>query len=212
MGLTFVIAATGPSLTIHQARAVAMARASLPDLKVIAVNDAIYPFWFADIAYACDASWWRAHKGLPGFGGWRLRLKHPCPDTGRDRNPLDMPGVDTFTSSGNLGFDPRPGFIRHGGNSGYQAVHIAAHLEAERIILLGFDMRSSDKKRHWFGEHLSATRKAPANMKRWIEVFGGLASELRARHIEVVNASPGSALTAFPLVDLEATLKGLRNG
>src|SRR5690606_9521612 len=73
-GRPTVIVAGGPSLDLAQVRAVAMARAG-DRIRVVAVNDAVYPCWFADIAYACDRKWWRYHNGLPGFPGRKLSLE-----------------------------------------------------------------------------------------------------------------------------------------
>lgn len=201
-GHDFVIAAGGASLSIRQARAVGMAKSRHPEIKVIAVNDAVYPFAFADMLYACDAAWWREHGGVKWFGGWKCRLRVVNPISGRDTNNLpEYPEVDSYLSSGTEGFDDDPAYIRHGGNSGYQALHIAAHLGARRVILLGFDM----KGKHWFGDHPRSIRKNPWNPK-WVERFGILAKELDKRGIVVLNASPDSALACFTSVDLETAM------
>jgi len=189
-GDTVVIVAGGPSVTLSQVRAIGLARAGA-SIKVVAINDAIYPCWFADIGYACDTAWWRHHGGLPGFAGRRVSLD----DCGID-------GVDFLINTGTQGFDPAPGCLRSGGNSGYQALHLCAHLGADRVVLIGFDMRGS----HWFGEHPPAIRRIAPNMRNRIERFHELGAVLAARGIDVVNATPGSALTGFRVGDLELEL------
>jgi hypothetical protein len=203
---TFVVAATGPSLTLAQARAVALAKRSDKNLSVVTVNDAVYPMWWADVAYACDGRWWIYHHGLPGFRGMKVRLKHI--DGTKDINEVPFDDIDTVESSGPDGADFRPGYVRTGGNSGYQAIQLAVHLGAERIILLGFDM---NPKRfvHWFGDHPNEIRNVP-NVAGWVRRYDGLAEALNRRGIDVVNSSPDTALAAFPRVDLVAALQGRR--
>ena len=185
-GATVAIVATGPSFTAAQAR-------------VIAVNDAIYPCWFADIAYACDAAWWAHHDGLPGFTGLKLSL---LDGTDPRAKPCEVSGVWHIRSSGHEGFDPDRQHIRTGGNSGYQALHLALHLGAAKIVLVGFDMRDDDGQAHWFGDHpreISRTR-TPA---LWRDRFTALADAAQHLGVTVVNASPGTALAAFQTCALE---------
>lgn len=200
---TFVVAATGPSLSLGQVRDVAIARQSHPDLSVITVNDAVYPMWWADVAYACDAAWWVHHRGLPGFQGLKMRLENPGPD-GADQNRAPFTDIKTVLATGTDGIDLRRGQVRTGCNSGYQAVQIAAHFGAERIILLGFDCNEPTPK-HWFGEHPREIRKKPL-VAAWIQRFGQMAEAMSIAGIEVVNASPGTALRRFELADLTAAL------
>lgn len=194
-GLTAVIVAGGESFTAAQARLVGIARAR--DLvRVIAVNDAVYPCWFADVAYACDARWWAYHQGLPGFKGLKVSL-----------DQTNFPDVHVIANSGTRGFDPDPGALRSGGNSGYQALHLAAHRDICRAILLGFDFKGE----HWFGRHPDGVANsgppfAPPNFKTRREAFIELKTELDRRGVSVVNASPGSVMGVFSMVDLEQEL------
>ena len=98
--------------------------------------------------------------------------------------------------------------IRTGGNSGYQAVHIAAQAGARRILLCGFDM-SADRGAHWHGEHQHPLRETgPATFQRWIDYFPTLVNALAARGVKVLNCTPGSRLKCAPLVSLETALAG----
>jgi hypothetical protein len=170
-------------------------------IRVIAINDAVYPCWFADLCYACDARWWRLHRGLPGFRGLKIGL-----------DETEFPDVLTMVNSGVAGFDPDPGSLRSGGNSGYQAVHLTAHFGAARDILVGFDFHGS----HWFGEHPpeiqnSGPPYSPPSFPDRRDRFAEIKPELAARGLTVVNATPGSELGPgiFPMVDLAAELDAL---
>lgn len=197
-GKSVVIVGGGESVTAAQCRLIAMARARNM-VRVIALNDAVYPCWFADVAYACDRRWWEHHGSLPKFQGIKLGLE-----------PTPFHDVHHMCNTGTSGFDPDPQALRSGGNSGYQALHLSAHLGAKRVILVGYDM----KGRHWFGDHPPGVARAVSpNMGMRLREFSGLAPELAKRDITVVNATPGSALchTVFPHVDLTKELPHAQN-
>lgn len=186
-----VIVAGGESFSAAQARLIGMARAR-DRVRVIAVNDAVYPCWFADIAYAADAAWWLHHGDLPGFQGMKLSIE---PNAGYPPMPEF---VDFLRNTGKDGFDTAPDALRTGENGGYQTIHLAAHLGARKMLLVGFDNRGT----HWFGRHPAGVRKDPANFNARYAALKGLAAYLKKAGIEVRNASPGSAIDIFPSVDL----------
>lgn len=166
-----------------------MARA-LDLVRVMAVSDAIYPCWFADVCYSCDARWWRHHQGLPGFPGIRIGLE----------DVKQHAGVGILRNSGTQGFDPDPGALRSGGNSGYQALHLAAHFGISKAILVGYDLKGD----RWFGNHPSKIASVDQALRfpDRIAEFADLGRELAKIGIVVKRASMNSALTTFPLCDL----------
>jgi hypothetical protein len=190
-----VIVAGGASFTAAQARLIGMAR-TRGLIRVIAINDAIYPCWFADIGFASDATWWQFHGELARFEGLKLTIeqKTALPEW-----------VFYLRNSGAHGFDRDRGSLRTGENGGYQSLHLAVHLGASKIILVGYDMHGP----HWFGEHPRKIRKIEPNRDRLIRMFTSLANEASARNIAVLNASEQSALKAFQFVDLASELEKL---
>lgn len=196
---TCVVAATGPSLTPDQASLVR-------DCHCIAVSDAYRLLPWAEAMYSCDARWWRVHKGCPDFKGEKWTSYHH----GR-RDQLDAAkqyGLRVVLGEHKDGFSVKPKSIHYGKNSGYQAVNLAILFGATRILLLGFDMRESGGKRHFFGEHPKALNRN-SNYKSWVTVFG-YAADLLPSHIRIINCTPGSALKCFPRMDLEEALKDAR--
>jgi hypothetical protein len=144
---------------------------------------------WADLLYASDAHWWRqnAQQALK-FPG----IKVSCSE-------VEFRAVHHLKNAGVEGFDPDNSKIRTGGNSGYAAIHIAIHAKASRILLLGFDMGGT----HWFGKHQAPLRNTdPGTFQRWIPRFTGLIG----RGSEIINCTPGSALTCFPFMPLEDAL------
>jgi hypothetical protein len=199
------VLASGPSLTAAQANAVRHARAAGVLQGVLAINTTgLTLARFADVHYACDAAWWRAHPDAVAID----RLKVTVEDL------PEYPSVKRLALSDGkqgVGFDPDPRFLRSGCNSGHQAVHLAAHLIAHsgRILLLGFDMsRPREGPAHHHGDHPKGLNNPSAPMlQRWAELFGPLARGLAAQGIEVINCTPGSALTCFPWAPLEEGLR-----
>jgi len=191
---TAVVLASGPSMTREDAEHVR------GKARVIAVNnqgiDTIHsetkelvPSFapWADVLYAADAKWWKDYAPRSyNFAGLKVTI----------RDAYDVPGLHTLRISCETVFDPKRTHLVTGGNSGYQAVHLAAHFGAKRILLLGFDMKTDGKLRHWFGNH-PGRLNAPGNYQQWCRSFARLAPVLKTQGIKVINCSPNSALDCF---------------
>lgn len=184
-GETAAILGCGPSLSIVDFDAL---KAS--GQRVIAINDAIFEYPDADILYFCDRSWWDGEFGRRerfeklGVPCWRATLEN------------EIPGVFRLKNTGALGFDPDPQSLRHGSNSGYQSIHLAVHLGATRIILHGFDMRIVRGELHSMArrERQDAAGFGRVLREEMLPKFQSLVEPLRERGVEVINATPGSAL------------------
>lgn len=151
---------------------------------------------WADLLYACDRTWWHHYEGVPAFEGYKVSLEN----TGyRD--------VIMVRTTGTQGYDPRPGCVRTGKNSGYQAINLAAGLGATRIVLLGFDLQKTGGAVHWHGSHVGKlSDPRDDTFKRWHRYFPTLAKGLQQHGVEVVNATPTTALTCFPCQSLSEAL------
>lgn len=186
-GETVVCIATGPSLT-HEDVASVRGRA-----RVIAVNDAYQLAPWADCLYAADGKWWRWHQGVPGFAGLKFSINERA-----DQNRSKL-GAVILKNAGRRGLSLSPTGLTTGSNSGYQAINLAVHFGAQRIVLLGYDMRG----RHFFGEHPD---KTVPPFDRSIAAFATLVAPLALLGVEVVNCTPNSALTCFPTASLRECL------
>ena len=187
-GETFVVVAGGPTA----------AEAPLPSLRdrcrVIAVKDAIRLVPWADVLYACDAKWWRHHDGA-GYQGPRFSV-----------DPAAARWATVLRNTGILGLETDPSGLRTGKNSGYQAINLAVHLGAAKVVLVGFDMKPDARGRHhWFGSHPYPTLDPPHAALR--EYFHTICQPLKDLGVEAVNATPGSALDCFPRVPLDEALR-----
>lgn len=189
-GQPCAILVSGPSMSQEVADAVRYS----PMHRVIVVNNTWELAPWADLLYAADPAWWKVfHEKTKAFQG----MKATC-------SAVPYDDVMQLKDTGQEGFDPNPGSIRTGGNSGYQAMHIAAQLGVSRILLCGFDMRG----KHWHGRHKEPLRDHGEGIfDKWIKRFSTLAPELAKRNIEVVNCTPGSALTLWPFMPLKQAIE-----
>jgi hypothetical protein len=189
-GETFFILGGGPSLTQDDVLAVQGYG------RVIAVNDAYRLAPNADVLYGCDAKWWAWHHGVPTFSGLKFALEAAAGV---------WPGVEVLRNTGYGGLEPACDGLRNGRNSGYQAINLAVHLGAAKIVLLGFDMGPHVSGRtHWFGEH-PEPMKSPYD--QMLALFETLVDPLKAAGVEIVNCSRRTRLNAFRIADLETVLQ-----
>ena len=196
-----IVAGAGPSLTPE----VAAACAGLP---VIAVNDAYRLFPGARALYACDADWWRVHDGCPDFAGEKWS-SHTVDPNGHHNDKLESGvarqyGLRLIEGRDGDGFSFEPNVIHYGSNSGFQAVNLALQFGARRVVLVGFDMRLVDGARHFFGDHPEPLRNGGA-YTNFIRAFRSAAATL-PDNVEIINATPGSALKCFPMMELREAL------
>lgn len=198
-GKVAVCIAGGPSLTrkqIHQTIG----------CRTIAINDAYKLAPWADMLYACDNQWWEWHRGVPEFHGYKLQHDHGKTKDDHSCYTGPYPGVDCILSDGTSGFSERMDRIRTGGNSGYQALHIAIQLGAKEILLLGYDMHPKPNKSHWFGEHPNG-RQPDDRYARWLKEFPTLQEIAIERGIEIYNCTPNSALDCFTKISIDDAMR-----
>jgi hypothetical protein len=179
--------ATGPSLTPEDVDYVR------GKATTVVINDAFRLAPWADALYACDAKWWYWHwlKGAREFAGLKFSL---------DSSAKRYPGVQVLRNTGETGLELDPSGVRTGRNSGYQAIGVAVHLGAKKVVLLGYDMNGDG---HFFGRHPDGT-KPPFNV--CLQRFTTLVDPLKQAGVEVVNCTPNTALTCFPCAPLRETL------
>lgn len=163
---------------------------------LLAVSDAYKLAPWADALYSCDPEWWDEHAAkvtAAGFTGQRWT---------QSQSAALKYGLRWISALRRDGLSRDPRVIHTGGNSGYQAVNLAYLFGARRILLLGFDMKPSAGREHFFGSHPGQLRRSlPFNV--WIQDFRTLAADLKAEGVEVINCTPGSALDCFPKAQIE---------
>jgi hypothetical protein len=171
---TVAVLASGPSMSQQLAD-----RLRSMEMPTIVVNDTYRLAPWADVLYAADAGWWTTNPRE--FKGMKVSCSQ-------------VPGVLQLRNAGKVGYSDEADCVHTYGNSGAQAIQIAAKAGAARILLYGFDMRGG----HWHGEHAFPLRKTSLSSYRvWVEEMKTLAKALTAREVDVLNCTPGSALMCF---------------
>lgn len=201
VGETCAVIAPGPSLTVAQCerlrgrcRTIAVNNVAIDcvDSDTGAVVPARAPW--ADVLFSQDAKWWRQYRDrAAAFAGLRVSMT----------NGVTMDGLHQLRLSGRGPYDPRPTHMASGGHSGGGAVHLAAHFGATRILLVGFDMRTNGKRRHYYGNHPPPLNSL-GRFATWIKQMRALSTALAARGVTVVQCTPGSGLRLAHTSTVEA--------
>jgi hypothetical protein len=189
-GGTYVILASGPSLTEKDVRRVREWRTAvqaMPEEKrqVIAINSSYQIAPWADFVFAMDGIYWQ--KSLAA-------VKAACPEV-RLVTTYNKPirGVE---------FLP----CLNSGNSGAGGIGLAAYFGASKIVLLGFDCQyAKDGKRHFFGNHPAGLNGNAGSVKSWPQQFKTLAYKL-GKNCEIINCSRSTKLDIWPIKPLEDVL------
>lgn len=196
------IVCTGPSLTIDQVEKV----------KRIPTFGANRAFEFdLDVIAGCNWQFW--HHYWEQIKGYRC-IKWATLDHDKVKH-LDLNLIESRFMDG-LSTDKS--YIAHHHGTGPQLLNIAYHYGFKVLLLIGWDMRYPGKvdqftytgKRHYFGED-------PLTEKHWpvhISPDGrldGLMKEVVTIHpeeygIKIINCTPGSAMTCFPMMDLDEAI------
>lgn len=190
-GGTVLVLGSGPSLTQAD---VTYARAHV-DLT-IAVNSSYKFAPDATTLYGADSKWWGWHQGCvsthmvgnekyPAFTG---ALKYCLART-------PYPDVQMLRRGPSTGLTMDPTKVALGLNGCFQSINVAVHFGATTIVLLGLDMKGG----HFHAPHID--RSAPP-FSLCIERFKTLVEPLAKLEIRIVNATPKSAVTCFPMVSL----------
>ncbi len=187
-----VIIANGPSLTAEDV-AYCKGRG-----LVIAVNDAYRLAPFADVLYACDGDWWDHHVATTvEFRG----SKWTADDEAARRYRLNHVKVRP-----DLVWSTDHKTVAGGGNSGFQAINLAAHWGYKDIVLLGFDYQTGeDGEEHWFGAHPDGLRRQ-SQYREWVRRIAKAAPLIEAAGVRVTNCTRRTAITCFANADLQEVL------
>jgi hypothetical protein len=198
-----IVAASGPSLTNEVAAKVR--RAQFAGWRVLVVNDAYRQVRSADALYATDFAWWSAHNGARDFLGERW-TSHSTSMAVIDDKSLVAHRYDLnfVLAKHGKGFSKDPQCIHYGSpeHSGFQAVNLAILAGAKRIVLVGFDYGYSAEP-HFFGAHPMNLRQPKAHeYADMARAFDSVET-----NVQIDNATSGSGLKKFPMVDLDEALR-----
>lgn len=214
---TAAVIGTGPSLTMRQ---VEVARAK--GFTLIGCNRVFLDVPDLDHLYGCNWEFWKTYASTMVA----CQLSAECWTSAAEAQ-THAPWVRYLEPVDAGGLSPRPerplndhAVIHHGHSTGFQALQLAWLLGFERIVLLGYDMQYApdyDGKRghigstprHYFGEY-------PRELQHWpsksvengkhvelVRLYGTVAEDASKLGVQIINATPTSALDCFPRVAIE---------
>ena len=195
---------TGPSLTQQQADT-----ARDKGFELYACNNAIQLAPDASLLYGCNYEWWKHyHQEVKDL---------PCEKWTTHRKAARHFGLNWIEETYEWGLSNDVTIIHHGHGSGYSLVSMAYRAGADRIVLLGYDMKYASNydgkqqkegstPRHFFGEY-------PKSMQHWpsVQVKDGIHVELVDLYrsikeqgaVEIINCTPDSAIDCFERKDIQ---------
>lgn len=176
--------------------------------RLFACNDAFRLAPDAALLHGCNYGWWSRRwvqvKALPAEK-W----------TTNDKAAAEF-GINWIAEVNKPGLSTDPNLLHHGHSSGYQLVGMAYRAGADRIVLLGYDMkfapdydgktkRIGSGPRHFFGEYERELQHWPSVRVQagvHVELLDLYRSVAKQGLVEIVNCTPGSALDCFPRMDI----------
>lgn len=185
-GETCFIIGGGPSVLDHDL-------SLLEGQKVIVINTSYTVYPQADYLIFGDTRWWDHHRNKLGeFKGKVISVS----SIAADPRLLRM-----NRSSPNDGLAKDTGTVALKTTTATAAMNLAVHLGVKKIILLGMDGDGRDGKSHHHAPH--PWKHIPGGWHRQRDDLKRIAKELRHIGVECVNASPGSKIELWPIVELK---------
>jgi hypothetical protein len=167
---------------------------------------------WADVLYWADKNFFEVNHARLGEHRGRYKIARHLPELpnrkdlaralAREHDIKVLPRANPYAQlSAKLG---ELGGWCGGGN----AINLAYLFGARRIVLLGFDMHFGSDRKHW--HRLAPWPQAPEMEKRYrshhMPAIAAMAWPLQQAGVEVVNCTPGSALSCFPIRPIEEVL------
>jgi len=185
-GETCYIVGGGPSLLTQD-------KSLLAGKNIIVINSSYLAFPEAQFLVFADMRWWCAHlKALKDFPGTIIACSQAA---------SGHPRLKQMLRSNKLGLAEDPTTLMVKNTTLTAAINLAAHFAVAKIVLLGIDQqKAADGRTHHHPPHQWA--QTSNCYQRQQSDLPKIAEGLRARNIECVNASPGSKLSLWPIVNL----------
>lgn len=160
---------------------------------VLTINESWRLAPWADALYACDGSFWRRRRQALDFCG--LRITQDAGVAAR----FGLHRVELARKQDRILTETK-GLLGWGGHGGFHALNLAVQAGSKQIVLVGYDLTGS----HWHGRHeFGLQNPREAMLRAWAKTLDEQAGDLVSLGVEVLNASPISALEAYRNVSLE---------
>jgi hypothetical protein len=186
-GETCYIIGGGPSVTSQPIHL-------LKGKKIIVINSSYIAFPEAQFCVFSDMRWWCEHIrcGARNFKGTIISTS---------ASASGAPNLVIMRRSNIRGLNEDRETLMIKNTTLTAAINLAYHFAVAKIVLLGIDQKkAADGRTHHHRPH--PWQCAPDCFPRQQSDLPPIAEGLRGKSIECVNASPGSALALWPIVEL----------
>lgn len=166
---------------------------------LVAINSLFRTVPFSDAVFFTDYSWFTGdwQDGTP-----RRRTLEKSQalllTTSRQVKRLAPDRIKLIRVSGT-------GALKQGRSSGHTAISVVMSMGAKRVVLLGYDMRFVEGRSHSHDEY--ACKNVKLYAKDFVPAFNGWNAWAKKTGVEILNATPGSALNEFKKIKLEEVLR-----
>lgn len=205
-GRTVFCLASGPSLGVmSDAEWEQIVAAQKHGAVVLAVNSSVKTARAngcePDALIFTDTNWFEDNEALVrGFPGRVFTLSRFAKAAAADK----LERIDNITRPD---FSVGDGILRDGRSTGHRAVALAVLCGARRVVMLGYDMRvDPESNRSHCHDDYQHTEQPWAYAQEFVPAFRGWHRSALDVGCEIVNATPGSALAEFPMVELAEVL------
>lgn len=178
---------------------------------VIGVNMAyLLGHWIDIIMFGDSGFYLKNRSGLAQFPGIKVTCNtNMGPNASKGKLKTDN-SIKLLQQIGSKGISKNPQSVCWNGNTGGAAINLAIHTGVKKIILVGFDMRLINDQQHWhqlygkreINEH--RLRKLPFD--RHLRCFLPIAKAAKRLGVEIINASPDSAIEEFRKLTVKQSL------
>lgn len=190
-GATVFLLGGGPSLQDFDVEC-------LRGRRVMAINTSAYLCPWAEFLYFTDNNWFDDNRPLveawPGtvITGSRV-AKGKLPDKLLRIEVVNRPD-----------FPHGERTLKFGRSSGHTAISLSISMGASRVVLLGYDMQRVDGRSHYHDVYGTEDDKLFSH--DFVPAFTGWNDAALRAGAEVINCTPGSALTEFAMCPLAEVL------
>jgi len=159
---------------------------------VIGCNDAyVFGEGIVDVCHFGDHKWFTRHRPtLYGYGGFLTTSVHALME---EEDLIHVARENHGWHKDKLGWN---------GNTGCEAINLALLLGAQRIYLLGFDMKLGPEGESNWHVNVLDNPTEEVHYARYKDSFQTCVLDWKAKwpEVEIVNLNPDSALECFPKV------------
>lgn len=204
VGATAVVIGNGPSLfEAASTLGLLAALTAAGRAKTLVANGGYKLVPKASVLMCSDRHWLAANPDLSGYLGPEVIVTQPQAVVKQDLRMRFFNRAFIENVRGDIFKDPS--ILVEGHNSTSTNISVAVLRGAARIILLGVDLAPGpNMRRRTYDESVDDPRKAAARYDRQVRHLGMQSDFVRARGVEVFNASPKSALACYPYAEFGA--------